>query len=367
MKKIIVTLLTGVMMMSVATGCGSNESVKTETNLMQVNADIAEAEEIEHVFADVETMDVEVDEEYIGNPVPVVENGIKLLVPGNYWCFYEEDKGIIAYQNDVFTLLLGVREGSLADMMKNPEDLQQGAIDFGGELQSDVELVTLDGKEYAYFAFTKDGDRFVVAYTDAADSGKRIGTQIHVVDEDATDLEMVEYFAAIAETAKETDEEDTTEESLEQAKHISYIGVEKETSTLEFGGSSVTFQVAEGFYSAHADSDDYWAVEYFQEDGYDRSIDCYLMPNEDWGSAENYIMFEADYSDGVTVQDSVEINGYTFYYIERDYMDEGDHIQRIEVATDVDGDMLYRISVWAMNAEQDVTIEDVMDFMTVEE
>lgn len=367
MKKMILTLLTGVMMMSVATGCGSNESVKTETNLMQVNADVAKAEEIEHVFADVETMDEQADEEYIGNPVPVVENGIKMWVPGNYWCFYEEGKGIIAYQNDIFTLLLGVRDGSLADVMENPEDLQQGAIDFGGELQGDVELVELDGKEYAYFAFTKDGDRFVVAYTDAADANKRIGTQIHVVDEDADDLEMVEYFAKIAKTAEETDEEDTTEESLEQAKHISYIGVEKEVSTLEYDGVAVTFQVAEGFYSSFAESDDYWAVEYFAEDGYDRSIDCYLMDNEDWGSAENYIAYEADYSDGLTVHDSVEINGYTFYYIERDYDDEGDHIQRVEVAADIEGDMIYRISVWANNVEQDVTIEDVVAFMNIEE
>lgn len=383
MKKAILSLLTGILIMGVATGCSNDESAKGDTSLMQLSTNVADTEEtsnedttatvveqeeeIESVFADLEAMDEADDEQYTGNPVPVVENGIKLWVPGDYWCLLEEGKGLVVYQDDIFTLLLGIRDGSLAEKMQNPAYLQEGAIDFGGEIQSDVELIEIDGKEYAYFAFTKDGERFVVAYTDAADSGKRVGAQIQVVDRNATDLDMVEYFARVASTAEVTDEPDTTKESLDEARHISNIGVEKEESTLEFDGCTVTFQVADGFYSGYTETDDYWAVEYFAEDGYERSIDCYLMSTEDWADAESYIAFEAEYSEGVVVQDTIEVNGYTFYYIERDYEDEGDSIQRVEAACDVGNGVIYRISVWASNVEKDVTVEDVMTFMSIRE
>lgn len=374
MKKMVFSLLTGILVMGLATGCGNKTSASGgdigenknsgEKEVMELS--MVPEQEVEAVFNDVESME-ETEEEVFGNPVPVVDNGIKFWVPADYWCYLEEEKGIIVYQRDVFTLLLGIREGTLDEKMENPELLQKGAIEAGGKIEGDVELVEIGGHEYAYFPFTMGGSRFVVAYTDASDSGNRVGAQIQVRDESASDLDMVAYFARVASTAEITDEPDSTEESLDEAKHISYIGVEKEESSLAYGNNQMTFQVEEGFYSSYTESDDYWAVEYFEEDGHSRSIDVVYMPNDDWGSAENLIAYEAEWSSGVVAHDSVEVNGYTFYYIERDYEDEGDSIQRVLAACDMGNGMIYRISVWAMNVEQDVNIEDIATFMEVDD
>lgn len=386
MKKIAIRLLVGALALGMLTGCGVNEEEKTKAKAVQRMEDAPKEQEEENADQKRKSQkDDEESEESIlenaevfedgneekdqdGISVEIAIGGFRVQVPGEYGYFIDDTRGPIVYRDDLFVLMFLVRDGSYEEKIKEPEALMEGARDSGGEITKEIEEITIDGKPYAYFTYSNDENDFIVVYTAAADSDKRLCAQILIKSEEASEKEILRRWAEMASTAVETGEPDTTQEDLDAIQRISNVGEKKEKSTLEYDGVTVQFEVEPGFYSTYAEADDYWAMEDFLDMNFDVDISCYLK-SDDYGSgAQHYIQIEADNSmDGDASVDSIKAGDHTFYYMEAYYTSEGDEFQRIEAACDIGNGYIYRVSLCAINNEKEIHLEDIKTFLNVKE
>lgn len=326
-------------------------------------------EEEESILEGAQIFSQGTDVEISGRDIDIVLDGIKLRIPGEYGCYIDENKGPIVYRDDLFTMLLGVRDDSYRERMKDPESLMEGAIKAGGDITREIDEIKIDGKSYSYFTFTMDGDDFLVVFTEAGDSDKRLCAEMIVESSGMADEELLSHFAQIAKSARQTNDPDTTEEILMEAQRIADFGDQKFQSILAYGSTKITFGVSDGFYSTYAESDEYGAVEYFDELSYDREVDCYLRPTEDEGDAEYFIDGVADMRSGNGVEvetGTVKVKGHTFHYVLTTHEDEGDIFRRLEMACDVNQECFYWISCWSINSDRELKIEDFEEFLNFE-
>lgn len=387
MKRIGTILLAGVLGLGMLTGCGSREEEKPEVKIVQrMEEETSETEgreeqgnddkenrkrdkgEKESILDGAEILtDGEEEQTLEDKDVSIVIGGIKVRIPGEYGCFIEESKGPIVYRDDLFTLLMAVRDLSYEEAMQNPERLMEGAAKVGGEITKEIEEIEIGGRKYAYYKYTNEGDDFIVVYTAVPDSGKRLCAQILIRSEKETDEELLNRWADIAASAVETDEADTTQESLEEARCLADFGEEKEESTLEYEGVKIAFRVEPGFYSTFEDSDDVSSCEYFTRPDDYRTLDCSLTSG--YGQdAETYIENQTAFWDEENIQTgNVKVGAYTFYYAETRYTSEGSEFQRIIAACSIDDGHIYTISAVAIDVDDRIELDDYENFMKVEE
>lgn len=386
MKRIWTILLTCVLALGVLAGCGSREEEKPTVKMVQRAEDKASgAEEKEDkgkddkkadkknenrgsILDDAEVFDDGAEERSDdGSDTSVVIEGIKVLIPGEYGCFIEETKGPIVYRDDLFSLLIAVMDRSYEEEMRNPEGLMEGAARVGGEITKEIEEIEIKGKKYAYYKYTNGEDDFIVVYTSAPDRDRRLCAQILIMSGKETDEELLGRWADIAASAVETDEADTTQESLTEAQRLADFGEKKEESTLVYDDVRLTFQVGPDFYSTYADSDEISSCEYFTNPDDYRTLDCTLVP--DYGQdAETYVENQFTSGDDKDVQTgSVKVGKYTFYYAEARYIHEGSEFQRIVAACNVGNGYIYKISATAIDVDDRIELEDYEDFMKVKE
>lgn len=386
MKRIWTVLLTCVLVLGMLAGCGSREEEKPAVKMVQRGADTTsglekkedkgkgdkkadkKSEKGESILDDAEVFDDgEEDQTGDDSDVSIVIEGIKVCIPGEYGCFIEETKGPIVYRDDLFTLLIAVRDRSYEEEMKNPEGLMEGAARVGGEIIKEIEEIEIKGKKYAYYKYTDGEDDFIVVYTAAPDQDRRLCAQLLIRSGKETDEELLGRFADIAASAVETDEADTTQESLNEAKRLARFGEKKEESTLVFDGVKITFQVEPELYSTFEDSDEYSSCEFFTNPDDYRTLDCTLMPAYEQG-AEAYVENQFVFWDEKGIKaGSVKVDGYTFYYAEARYTSEGNEFQRILAACDIGDGCMYTISATAMDVDDRIELDDYEAFMKVKE
>lgn len=386
MKKTAIRFLIGVLALGMLTGCATKEEEKTKTRVVQRMEEESEEKEEEKedqkresqkedkvlkesILDDAEVFeDGSEEEDQEGVSVGIAVGGFRVQVPGEYGCFIDDTRGPIVYRDDLFVLMLLVRDGSYDEKMKEPEALMDGAKDSGGKITKEIEEIEIDGKPYAYFTYTNNEDDFIVVYTAAADSDKRLCAQILLKSEEVSDKEILKRWAAMASTAVETGEPDTTQEDLDEIQRISNIGEKKEESTLEYDGVTVQFKVEPGFYSTYAESDDYWAVEEFLDSEFYVEVDCNLESDIYGKGAEYYIQIEADDTENENAMvDSVKVGDHTFYYMEVCYTDDGDEFQQIEAVCDIGDGYFFRVSLCAINYEKEIHLEDIKTFLNIKE
>lgn len=389
LRKIVLNLLLSAMVLGLLTGCAGKEEKEQEqtpagavVRTQEADGDGKKADEDEEeesgdkkkadddggILSGAEVLgDGEAETDAADGSVPIVLDGFEVQIPMEYGCFIDDEKGPVVYRDDLFTLLIAVRDISYEEKIQDPESFMQGALSVGGEITKELTEIEIDGKPYAYYTYTLDGDEFVVSYTAAADSDMRLCTQV-VKTSDISDREVMERWAKIAASAKETDKADTVQEDLLQAQRISESGEQKTESTLQYDGTKLTFRVEEGYYSTFQDADEEGAIEYFTDGAGNVTVSCWLMSGEGILDAKTYITEDADYVEGATVQQGTkEADGYTFYYLESRYTYDGSEYQEVEAACDVGDGLIYIVNLSVTDSGESYSADDIMSFLSVRE
>lgn len=379
MKKRWLDVLFGVLMMAMLTGCQSPGSAAKDKASEREGVTGEEKEEQEEekqesvleqaeIFADEEEKTDEESDIETDKAERVVVGGFKILIPGEYGCFIDDTKGLIIYRDDLFTMQYVVKEGSYAEKMENPGQLMEGVENIGGDIQKDIREIEIDGKPYAYFTYTFNEDDFIIIYTNALDSDKRFCAQVLLVSEQLEEKEVLKRFAQIVSSAKETEEPDTTQESLDEQRTLADLGEQKEESRLQCADRAVTYQIEEGFYSDYVEESAYFSSEYFLEYPHDRAVDCYLIESEE-ENAQQYIERETEWLDegALVKEEQTQVNGHTFYYLLAEYDYEGSHFRCLKAAADVGEGYVYKVSVSSIDGAKELKIADFKKFLTFEE
>lgn len=389
MRRLMINVLIGMMAAVLLTGCQKEESGQAkeeilsgvmvrnteETESIQAKKAGREKEENEDdgkkesILDEAEVFEDKEEQAETESPdLSIVVGGIKLRIPGEYGCFIEESKGPIVYRDDLFTMLINVREDSYEERMEDPYTLMDGAKKIGGEITKEIEEVKIGGRPYAWFTYSRNGDYFIVIFTPGADSGKRLCAQLIIEGHDVSEEELLERFAEIAESAEVTDEPDTTDENLAAAKLLAEFGEQKTESTLKHENTEIAFQIKPDFYSQYVYTTDYRASEYFTNPVNLGTVDCYLEPLESEGGAESYIENEIEYTDnneGIR-KETVKINGHVFYYYMLSYEYEGSSFQKLVAASDVKNGYVYIVRVCYIDVEDKIELGDFENFFRFE-
>lgn len=387
MKKRMLNFLIGVMAAVLLTGCrteGEGQSKEESISGVVVREDAGEkeeekaenstdgkendgkADEKESILDEAELLEDKENElgQTESGTISIVLGGIQLEIPREYGCFIEEEKGPIVYRDDLFAMLLAVREESYEDRMEEPDSLMDGAIEAGGMITKVIAEEKIGERPYAWFTYSQNGNDFVVIYTPAADSGKRLCAQLVKEGSDVSDKELLERFSEIAESARVTDEPDTTDESLTELMRLADFGEKKTESTLKYQDTEISFQIEPDFYSQFTETDEYWAIEYFTEPSNLNTVDCYLEPVEDGWGARDYIDNEMKYAeeDGEIREDTIEINENTFYYYIISYEHNGSSFQKMLAVSDVKKGYVYVVKAGCIDDADQMEAEDFENF-----
>lgn len=390
MRRLMINVLIGMMAAVLLTGCGKAESAQakeeTLSGVVVRNTEGTESRQTKKADRDKKETEedgkkesildeAEVFEDKEGEPaetergdVSIVIGGLRLRIPGEYGCFIEESKGPIVYRDDLFTMLINVREDSYEERMKDPDTLMDGAKEIGGEITKEIEEVQIGGTPYAWFTYSRNGDHFIVIFTPGADSGKRLCAQLIIEGHDVSEKELLERFAEIAESAEVTDEPDTTGEALAEAMLLAEFGEHKTESTLKDENIGIVFQIEPNFYSQYVYTDDYWASEYFMNPVNLGTVDCFLEPLEIKGGAEVYIENEIKYTEnneGIHME-TVKINGHEFYYYMHSYEYNGSVFQKLIAASNVKEGYIYVVRAGYIDVEDKMELEDFENFFHFE-
>ena len=142
----------------------------------------------------------------------LVTGGIELTVPENI-DVQINDEGLILTDEDLnYQMLCVVGKKDFDERKKTPEVYMEGVKDAGLTITKEVELVTVSGREFAYFDYDNDSDQVLLAYSKAGE-GKTFAAQV-VRYGDAGDEDILKSIAKILETGKETSAPDTTQDDL---------------------------------------------------------------------------------------------------------------------------------------------------------
>ncbi len=307
-----------------------------------------------------------------GSAIPIVIGGFKVLVPADYGCFYAESIGPVIYMDDVFQMKLKVVDGTYEEAAANPDKLTAGTTDAGGSILQDVKEETINGKDYLYYVMELGGQKCYVVYTRVGDGSKRIAGQIAMESESVTDEDMLRMFDEITAGAVETDEPDTSAETLDEMKSAANRGEIKAKSTLTLADCAVTFRVPGGYYGQGQFALDDTISEYFLTEDYAVEIDCCLhIPEEDgYETAQEYVALMFDWmSEDVQKEFSVqekEIEGTTYWLYNVSYEEEGETYKEMFWATDVKGKGIYSVKAQSLDAATELTEETVKEFLVIE-
>ncbi len=304
-----------------------------------------------------------------GIDMTVVIGGIQFTVPKDYACIYVESLGPVIYIDDLFTLKLAVLDTpSYAEVASNPAYLTDKISEVGGILLEDAKEVELNGKKYIYYVAILNDVKTVVINSEVV--GKRVATQLAVESDTLTYDDCIQVFASIIDGAKETDAPDSTYDDIEAQNDNSNKGEVKSESTLTFGGDTVTFQIPENFYSQSVETWSDEQCEYFMSGDYAFNVTCRLSEKEA-GVAENaeqmtYLQWDAllENVKNATTIETVDIDGYTFYYFDVRYEFDGADCQKFFAACEI-GNSIYAVDIDGLDAESELTLEMVKKFLMV--
>lgn len=318
--------------------------------------------------------DMEVDEEDWeaddNIELQLVVDGVKVWVPKEYYCFISPVVGPVVESEDVFQMKLVVKEDSYDKNMQDPKTRMEGVTDAGGTIKQEIEEEVINGKAYSYFLYELEGDDGMVIFTDAPSQSETFCAQCALETEDY--MLVLNAFAKIAETAVVTDEANTTNDDLIEQESEANIGEKRTENTLTFSDKSVTYQVPSGFYYEMEYEDDEYSVQEYTTHDYDVSVKCQLSVEGIYGgNAKDYADYEVEFynvaEDGEISVESVEINGYTCYYVIEKYEDEENGFQKLYAACDLKTGELYTVEVIVFEADEDIVFDTYEKFFDIRE
>lgn len=293
------------------------------------------------------------------------------FVSSGYNCLYADGIGPVLYMDDIFQMKIQVVDMSYEEALKDPAKLTEKTVAAGGTILQDVTEVELNGKKYAYFVMELYDQKNIVIHSQAPKADQRIAGQLVMQSDTVTNEDMLNVFDSVVSTAEITDRPDSTYDDIMEQIYATNKGDRKSESSLTYEGKTVTYQVEEGFLSSDSSVDEnYWAVESFVHEDIDWYLDCYLKEtDEGCPNAEAYIQLNYDWLLG-EVKDkaeikTMEVGGYTFYYLDVHYEMDGSDYQELFVACDFGDGHIYSIEVSGTDVEEELSIDTVKKFMEI--
>lgn len=315
-----------------------------------------------------------------GLGVSVVFHGFAIDIPEGYVCYPYEDLGLLIYNEMDYSLLLRITEESFEDLQKNKEDLVEGTKDKGFVCLTGVKEVRIRNHQYLYFIIEYNAQKQYAIFTAmGADHSARVVLNAN----ERTEQEALETAASILESARYTDQQDTSiyDYYLLQTRPGDRDYVSDAAILDEQGQELAGYGIPEGFYSVAGDG------MYKEEAGYEQEyiwqetdktvlegnhifVTVSLKPKEDTESAKEVIDWQRELWDlPISAVKQTERNGKSMYYIGNSHSStEGEKIidvYEFYAVMDLGDGNLYRVEAWANNYKKAMELETYEDFLMI--
>ena len=251
--------------------CGGNSKATTEGAVAEqaANESLEETQGANENRADIQKQDVQKSgasvsvketEQSSGGAVngrKVVTGGFMLTLP-EYLTPTVNDQGLILSDvNMNYQMLVAVREYSFEDKKKDKDSLAANVRAAEYEITKDVEIVTVAGREFAYFNYMDGVSHMMLAYS-AADADSTFANLVLRYG-DMSDEEILTDIAELLETSEATDLPDTTLDDIVEENALAWDNTSTagdasgyasyvENANIAVGENTVVITVPEMFY-----------------------------------------------------------------------------------------------------------------------
>lgn len=313
-------------------GCGSDTTGSAAGAAAKQTNEEQQKEDVQQAASEFEET-IENTAENTG--VSVVYGGYQITLP-EYVEPQITEQGLILTDEDMsYQMLCVVTDKSFDDRVKAPDVFMQGVVNAGLTITKEVEVTTVDGREYAYFNYEDDGDNMLLAYS-KADDNHTFANQVVRYGEQS-DEEVLKEIGRILATAKQTEAADTTADDLAYTNAsdldgAASYGTQIETAEFTLNGIELSMKVPQEFLWVELDEEsDRYSKSFISLDGLTNVM---YMAVDDMGydSAEEWVTDAFVSSDALHVSKSEvmsqEVDGREVWYqiisydYEMDYKDE---------------------------------------------
>ena len=320
------------------------------------------------------------DKEGEGAGFSVVQQGIAIDIPVDYFCYPYEDWGLLIYNEKDCSLLLRLTMEPFEELKLNKDDLPDQAEKKGYVCLAGIKEIQIRGKEYLYFIIEYNGVSQYVIYTAA-------GTEhsAHVVLDagERSEQEALEVAASILESARDTDQKDTDiyDFYFYQTKPQERSYVSRALILNEQGKELASYGIPEGFYM------DTEAGVYEEKVGYEQNyiwldteknvlegtniyVTVSVKPQET-ASVKEMIDRKRKFWDlSITAVRQAELNGYTVYYMgnsqAKTEQEETVVLYEFYAVIELEDGNLYQLEAWAYGHSSAMELETYEDFFIIE-
>lgn len=311
----------------------------------------------------------------------VVQQGIALDIPIDYFCYPYEDAGLLIYNEADCSLLLRLTLEPFEELQENKDDLPDKAAEKGYVCLTGIKEIRIRGKEYLYFIIEYNEGAQYVIYTAAG-----TGHSAHVVLNagERSEQEALEVAASILESARDTAQEDTSiyDFYLLQTRPQERSYVSHTVILDEQGKEWASYGIPEGFYMDTGEG------IYDEEGGYEQNylwldternvlegkniyVTVSVNPQEEAVSVEEVIDRKRELWDlSITTVRQTERNGYTVYYMGNSHagteQEETVVLYEFYAVIDLGDENLYQLEAWAYDQSKAMELETYEDFFVIE-
>lgn len=310
----------------------------------------------------------------------VVQQGIAIDIPADYFCYPYEDSGLLIYNEKDCSMLLRFTMDSFEELQWNKDSLPDRAEEKGYVCLTGIKEIRIREKAYLYFIIEYNGGPQYVIYTAAGTDHSA-----HVVLDAGERLEQdaLEVAASILESARDTDQEDTDiyDLYLYQIRPKEHNYVSHAVVLDEQGEELVGYDIPEGFYMDAGES------VYEERGGYEQNyiwldteksvmegkniyVTVSIKP-EEAVSAEKAAERQRERWDlSVSAVRQTEQNGYTVYYIGNSHAgterEETVVLYEFYAVIDLGDGNLYQLEAWAYDQKRAMELDTYEDFLVIE-
>lgn len=308
-----------------------------------------------------------------GGAFAFVRGGYEFTCPAEYGVFYSEAVGgTVVYMDDVFQLKIVPREKSYSQTLSEIDTLTEKTLAAGGTILKEPSEVTVNGTKYIYFKMDLMGDKNLVIYAPSPVDDTTFGGQFAILNDEASDEELLAVLDSIVKTAVKTDKPDSTTEDLMKRETFIAPGESKESSTLKYKDTTINFNIPSRFYSDYVSDGEKYVDESFLTEHAKTLLDC-VFYYKDFGFANAEELVECEVNDinylinkDKYKVETMTVNGRTIYYVLADYKYDDTHKKAFTGATDVkDGIYLVRASIIDED-DEDIIMDEMKTFFEIE-
>lgn len=297
---------------------------------------------------------------------PVVFQGYQFIIPNDYGVMFTPDMGPLPYMNDLFQIRLVIRaedDDTFNGFYDNPAYLTEKAVAQGGIIVDECRPVTFKNRDYFVFRVDLGGDDCVVFRTRIDHENSFAGNMV-ILSDTITEEDYMNVISGLAESIEKSDKPDTTEDEFIGSKFNIGVGTIKEQSTITTKNFKVTYKVPSLFkatddtFTTESEGETIMYCDTYMTDLFDMA-DVYVTYYED--GAKSYVADNGRY-EGCKLQ-TLEQNGHTFYYAEKETEEDGVYLQKMLFATDMPGEgWIYYLDIYTNTRFE---LDDIRDFLYV--